>query len=73
MFGKKLDYSLTEYFSKRSLLLTGLVIPSANNVVPFYFKLKSKSYIFQQDYTPYKVNVYVYSMDYFVTVREPYT
>lgn len=58
--------------------ITGLVIPSANNIVNyvfvFYFKQTSQRriYIFQQDITPNKVNACVYSRDYFLTVREPY-
>lgn len=57
--------------------MTGLVIPSANNIVKifFYFKFQtdySKAYIFQQDITPIKINACVYSRDYFLKVKEPY-
>lgn len=57
--------------------MTGLVIPSANNIVKIlcYFKFQtdySKAYIFQQDITPIKINACVYSRDYFLKVKEPY-
>lgn len=58
--------------------MTGLVIPSANNIVNFfffYFKFQadySKAYIFQQAITPIKISACVYSRDYFLKVKEPY-
>lgn len=44
--------------------ITGLVIPSANNIVDYDFLILSRLYkgvyIFQQDITPNKVHVCVY-------------
>lgn len=57
--------------------VTGLVIPSANNIVNYVVFISSRLfkgiYIFQQDITLNKVHPCVYIRDYFLRVREPYT